>query len=64
MPTDPRMTHAMDQLVPLLREVAGTLTAYFEALTAAGYPPELAHDLVMKLEDRLLGRIVETIRKD
>jgi hypothetical protein len=64
MPTDPKLTHAMDQLVPLLREVAGTLTAYFDALTAAGYPPELAHQLVMKLEERLLGRIVETLGKE
>ena len=64
MPTDPKLIHAMDQLVPLLREVASTLTAYFEALTAAGYPPELAHQLVMKLEERLLGRIVETLGKE
>lgn len=64
MPTDPKLTHAMDQLVPLLREVAVTLTAYFDALITAGCPPELAHQLVLKLEERLLGRIVETLGKE
>ena len=64
MPTDPRLIHAMEQLVPLLREVAGTLAAYYIALTEQGYPPELAHGLVLKLEERLLGRIVETLGKE
>jgi len=54
----------MEQLVPLLREVAGTLAAYYIALTEQGYPPELAHGLVLKLEERLLGRIVETLGKE
>ena len=58
------MIHAMEQLVPLLREVAGTLASYYTALTEQGYPPELAHELVLKLEERLLGRIVETLGKE
>lgn len=59
MPSDPRLTHNLDQLGALLQDVAREIGAYRAALEREGVPPEEAEVLVHRLEERLLGPLLE-----
>lgn len=57
--TNPRITHLMDQLGVELRDLATIIGAYRTRLEEQGVPPEEAEALALRLEERLLGPLLE-----
>jgi hypothetical protein len=60
---NPRITHAMDQLGAALRDTGVILGRYRAALIAEGVPPADAWELVIRLEERLLGPVVDEVER-
>jgi uncharacterized protein YpuA (DUF1002 family) len=53
--TNPRLTHLLDQLGEDLRKVAQALAVYREELERQRFKPSEVRELVMRMEDRLMG---------
>jgi hypothetical protein len=61
MSIPPKTTHALDQLGAALREVGAILGRYRAALIGEGVPSPEAWALVQRLEERLMGSVIEDV---
>lgn len=61
MAIPPRTVHALDQLGAALREVGAILGRYRAALVDEGVPAEEAWALVQRLEERLMGPVIDNV---
>lgn len=60
--SNPRLTHLLDQLGEDLRKVAQALAVYRGELEAQGFGPSDVREMVMRMEDRLMGPSVDGAR--
>lgn len=58
---DPRSIHSLDQLSGVLREVADRLATYRQRLLDGGVPEDEAWALVQRMEERIMGPILDSL---
>lgn len=59
MAIDPRTRHTLEQFAALLTEISSHLAVYRQSLVEQGFTDDEAMDMVFRLEERLLGPLMD-----